>query len=258
MTSGQDGCEDTRRRKFLLSHGFKPLATDPDILCAEKVRLADMAKRLGFSVADLRPVRNPPLDSDERSVKIGDLILLVCSEVRDESRHIVPRSLDRADAVCTIIVSLADSLPEPDPLPFKQPTDSAPRLHIESATLQQEPPKQLQITLELVGEGKAGIAALPTQFRGYLSRVGQPPIFLGENAIAFPRNTPSVILAAPGRPTVLKVSASVDVLTDGPDNTFAPGEYVLFIGLGARGDQEVNNGWTESEVYSNKYTFVVH
>jgi hypothetical protein len=89
--------------------------TGRDTYVLKSIPLKEAAKRLDFSYSMLKPSGSAPRDSDRRTVKVRNLYFIVESEVRAAQGLIVAKSLDRADAVCSVIVSLAQIQKEIEP-----------------------------------------------------------------------------------------------------------------------------------------------
>jgi hypothetical protein len=91
-------------RDNLLAHGFKPDPAGSYVVTLANARLVDAARLLNFSLADLHPTPSQSLDSDIRTLTIGNLYILIYSEVRDSDGRIIADSLDSPEAVCTVRV----------------------------------------------------------------------------------------------------------------------------------------------------------
>jgi len=77
-----------KTREYLLQNGFKISSSDPNIFTLEKVRLQDVAHKLGFSLASLRSVANQSPWSDIRVVEVKNLYFSIESEVRDQDGNV--------------------------------------------------------------------------------------------------------------------------------------------------------------------------
>ncbi len=235
-------------RKYLLTHGFKQSTTDSDIYNREHVRLADVARDLGFSVKDLQPTLNQYSHSDVRTVKVSDLTFVVKSEVRDKNGNIVGGSLDNPDAICTISVSLLQV-----PVREYAKTDSSPRMCIKSVVVPEDRSKPLQITFELASTGKKPVAMLQSDFQIRLTGGNIPPYTRFGNS--FPEGTPQIIAIAPGKPVVFKLCVPVDEM-----GSLSAGKYVVRIRIGNlkwREPQRFDYEWEGREHLSNEYKFVI-
>ena len=93
-------------RENLLAHGFKQSEKNKDSFVAEHARLGDVESALGFQITALRPTVSQSRHSDVRQGLVEGKQVLVKSEVRDEKGRIVPGSLDKPDAICTVYISL--------------------------------------------------------------------------------------------------------------------------------------------------------
>jgi hypothetical protein len=91
-------------RERLLAQGFKPDPAGSYMVILSNVRLSDAARILSLSPAALKPVLSQPPDSDVRTASLGDMYVLVYSEVRDNEGRVVPGSLDDPQAICTVRV----------------------------------------------------------------------------------------------------------------------------------------------------------
>ncbi len=111
-------------RENLLAHGFKQSEKNKDSFVAEHARLGDVESALGFQITALRPTVSQSRHSDIRQGLVEGKQVLVKSEVRDEKGRIVPGSLDKPDAICTVYVSLKNYVPPKPPLR----SDSTPRV----------------------------------------------------------------------------------------------------------------------------------
>ena len=252
---GDDAMENTPSaskvtQEYLLAHGFKQSATDSDIFSLEKVRLGHIARKLGFLLADLRPIPNQPRYSDQRTIAVRNLIFVVESEVRDKDGNVIQRSLDSPDAICTVSVSL-------DQVPVQEyrKTDSAPRLRIKSVTMPKDRLKPLMISFELAADGKTPIAVSQKRFCVRLTAGKQPPAFLD---VSFPKDTPGAIIAAPGKPVTVTVSAATNQVTGGRWSDLPSVEYVMSVAIVHEGKlrSHFDYNWT-GEKYSDEYKLII-
>ncbi|MHB1035370.1 MAG: hypothetical protein ACYC35_11380 [Pirellulales bacterium] len=237
-------------REYLLAHGFKQSATDPDIYNREHVRLANIARDLGFSLKDLRPTVNQDSNSDVRTVEVGDLTFIVESEVRDNNGNIVSGSLDRPDAICTIGVSL----PQLAGREYLK-TDSVLRLHIKSVVMPKDKSKPWQVTFELAASGQKLVAIPRGDFTVGLSRKTPPPSAM-VMYVLFPEKTPEVIAVSPRKPMVFTLDVPPDAI---PEELRASGDYALqvVISRGKRQQQTVDYEWQGRGYSSDEYRFLV-
>ncbi len=237
--------------EYLLAHGFKQSATDPDTYNREHVRLAEIARDLGFSAKDLRPTLNQSNYSDVRTVKVGDLTFVVKTEVRDKNEKIVSKSLDKPDAICTVCVSLNS----PPPVRERLKTDSVPCLHIKSVEMPKDTSKPWQITFELAATGKKPVAISQGDFRVRVTRKAPPPLDVCIYLL-FPEKTPAIITVLPSKPMIFTVGVPPDPI---PEDLRASGEYALqvVISAGKRQEQTIDYEWQGTGYSSEKYKFVI-
>ena len=146
-------------REYLLANGFKPLAASPDSFIAEKVRLGDVASILGFKITSLRPTVSQPDHSDVRTGSVQSRRFVVRSEVRDTQGKIVRGSLNEANSLCTVTISLKKVATAKPPLP----TDSSPGVRVKSVTVPKRRTEPLQIVFELSADGKSPLAVTEAQ-----------------------------------------------------------------------------------------------
>lgn len=238
-------------RENLQSLGFKPSQNDPDSDNLENVPLADVSRKLGFSLADLQPTRNQPPHSDVRTVNVRGMCFIVRSEVRNNQGNIVPHSLDNPDAICSISVSFKQ-ISEPR----YKPTDNSPRMSIRSIAVPQQPRKGIQLTFELAAGGEAPVAVSQQQFSVQLSRANQlSDTYTGQ--AQFSKETPQVITVLLGNPVVLSVDAFTDGDNGGLLTNLPSGEYVVHIEIGGRKSQEFDYQWTSRPVHSDQRKVVL-
>ncbi len=238
--------------QYLLSHGFKESPNYPGVFERARVRLGDVSRDLGFSIASLRPTLNQPLHSDVRMADVQGRNVLVRSEVQDSKGRIVEHSLDRPDALCTVSVSLRPRPPEPEYLK----TDSAPRLRIKSVEMPNDMTRPWQITFELSATGKKPVAILQRNFDVLVTRIGPQPLKIGAYLL-FPDQTPNIIKVSPDRPMSYAVQVPPDAI---PEDLLSSGEYALQIVVGAAEKvrrQTVDYEWQGEGHSSDKYKFVI-
>ena len=205
-------------REYLLANGFKPLAASPDSFIAEKVRLGDVASILGFKITSLRPTVSQPDHSDVRTGSVQSRRFVVRSEVRDTQGKIVRGSLNEANSLCTVTISLKKVATAKPPLP----TDSSPGVRVKSVTVPKRRTEPLQIVFELSADGKSPLAVTEAQVSVRLYD-GETCVFEGHPT----KNPPDVFRVQSGKPSTFSIALKAKVRNNGAWGDLVPGKYVL-------------------------------
>ena len=92
-------------REYLLAHGFKQSAKDPDSFYAEKVRLGDIASALGFETSAIDHWINNSPRRDDGTVIVQKKLVVLHSEVHF-GRNSARNELDRASTICSVTILL--------------------------------------------------------------------------------------------------------------------------------------------------------
>ena len=247
-------------RENLLAHGFKQSEKNKDSFVAEHARLGDVKSALGFQITALRPTVSQSRHSDVRQGLVEGKQVLVKSEVRDEKGRIVPGSLDKPDAICTVYISLKNYVPPKPPLR----SDSTPRVRLKSVTVPKDRAKPLQVAFELSADGKTPVGLIQGQFNAYIMQ-GDSQAFTG--TVQFPdTSAPQRVLVKPGSPITYTVSVPDEpTILEGQWKGLDPGKYTLQViveGVGLEKGMGFDYLWLEGQprnrkVESNKCEFTV-
>jgi hypothetical protein len=251
------GCRDDARhvRQLVLSCGFTRVGTRPfcDEYELKGVHLAAAARDLGFPLAAMRHVEGEAAwgGPETRIVPLEGFFFVIDSEAErafDSSSS--QRPLDDPNAICTVSVAFDQVRNEP-----RLKTESSPRIRITSVAVPADPAKPLQVTYELIADGKTplgvegmdvfvGFAGAGTRAQDLPGLDLATPGFLDE------------ISALPGKPVVLTAvtERAICLRTRKPWSELPPGEYVLCVGIAsAIGERSpCDYHWTGLEV-SDEY-----
>lgn len=93
--------------EFLVGCGFVQSRSDTNLYTLGRVTLKEAAKRLGFSVDQMRPTPSQPIYSDTRIVQVRNRGFVIESQMRNAQGRVVRGSLDKPEALCSVSVSLA-------------------------------------------------------------------------------------------------------------------------------------------------------
>jgi hypothetical protein len=246
-------------RAYLLAQGFKASDKDPEIFTAERMRLGDAARRLGFAIESLNRVPNRPRGQDVRGVQLKGAYCIVRSERALGARGVGGRPrLDKSETVCNVMVSLG----KPN---APSTTDSNPRVTVKAVVVPKEHAKPLKVTFEIAAEGKLPLGIWFNQIQVRLTRgkselwetLGQPP----EDCEEFE------YLIKPGSPRTFTVTAPDEgTLQNGEWNGLASGKYAVQVVIDGqtvlRGDA-FDYSWIngrprrDCKVESKKFEFTV-
>lgn len=140
---------------------------------------------------------------------MGGVWVVVESEVKDANGHVVEKSLDQPNPLCTVSVVL-----NPIREPTHKGTESTPSLRIVSAAAEsQGNRKVLRVTFELSAVGKTPVAISQSQLALELEAVGPAQRLTGKN-LGFANGTSEVLTVSPGKPLVLTVTKSGSYVDD--------------------------------------------
>jgi hypothetical protein len=209
-------------REYLLAHGFKQSADGPAAFIREHAPLRDVLHDLNIPLKSLRPMVNQPDHSDERTAVVDGIGVNFRSEVRDKDGNVIDRSLDKADAICTVEVWFQS--PKREYLK----TDSTPRLRIKSVDVPDDHTKPLMVTFELAATGKKPVAISQRDFDIDLTGGDIPP-YTGFGFL-FPKGTPEIIVISPAKPVVFTLSVLMNTI---PTHRLSSGEYALLVRIGS-------------------------
>jgi len=254
------GCNGKTReaREYLVAHGFKRSATDRSIYQLKNVRLADVARDLGFRLDALRRIEQQPWFSDNRIVEVKGLYFVVRSEVRDKNGRVIEDSLDDPNALCTVSVCI-------NPVIHGKhlKTDSSPRMRIKSVTVPEDRLKPFQITFELSADGNTPLGLKQSQFGIALGAPGVSPRHSPNASVSFPKGTPDPIIVSPGKPVTFTVSALISYWEPAPSTlrrVLPAAEYPVCVAIFSGKDEAEGPDFDYQWVFhtwSDEYKFVV-
>jgi hypothetical protein len=204
-------------RAYLLAQGFKVSGKGSDFFVAERMRLGDAARKLGFAIESLKRLPNGPPDQDVRGVDLEGAQCVVTSE-RARGVHRVRPRLDRPEMVCDVKVFLGKLRP-----PLK--TDSNPRVTVKSVIVPKDRTKPLQVTFEIAADGKLPLGLL---FRQIDIRLTLGKSVLWETPGVPPEDFEPIYLIKPGSPRTLTLEApDENLLEDGDWEGLHSGKYAI-------------------------------
>ena len=96
--------------KFLIERGFVQSTTDPTLYELKGVTVSEAARRLDFSLRDLKPGTNNPPDRDIELVMIRDHEFALVSESDKRSFGDMSGALKNPQMVCTVQARLIPEL----------------------------------------------------------------------------------------------------------------------------------------------------
>lgn len=194
----------TITRDYLLAHGFVEGSRDADTFVRRHIMVGKAAHQLGFKVSALYSLPGQPAYSDVRALYMKSIMVIIKSEMRDADDRIVPRSLDNADALCTVTVQLGAHA-----RPHFAPPMSTPRIRVVTVSESIVVRKELAVTFELKVDGKTPVAFPRSQF-GISLKGGRLPADCSGKKLVFPPNTAEVITVLPGTTVLMTVRKAGD------------------------------------------------
>lgn len=235
-------------REFLLSHGFKESADDPNHFVRDQVRLGDVLSDMGLSLASLQPVPNGPFDEDMRRVRSEGAHFMFRAKAKNNKGRIIGSSQANPDAVYTVSVSIN----RPSPRVYLK-TDSVPSLSIKSVTIPKAEGEWLHITLELAATGSKPLAIEQKDFKSSLTGSQLPGY--SSYGVQFPKETPRIITVLPTKPVVLKISVPLNASAG--VRLISGGEYTVQIRISPNKlPQSYDYQWHGEQYQSNDFTIV--
>lgn len=196
--AGTDGASKQKiTHEFLISQGFK--RDHDEIYVLGPIRVGDAAKRLGFSLTDMRHTLNQSGFTDIRTVDIGDLGFVVRSLKKNTRFEGLRGSLDKPDCPAEISVAL-------NQVKEKLPAECTPTISIRKVAIPADASKPIVVVIQIAAKGAAGarVSFSQQQFCIGIFSADNRRVWFGD--VQFSKEVPAQFTIVPDAPKQFTVA----------------------------------------------------